>query len=169
MEKKRKASIFSVFTVALLVSVAVGLFMQSSGLTPSYLVFAGDSSPDEYGNKIVRVIIYQNLTGEFEAVYTLECADYITGMTIEIDANYPTNMRVTVQIKKTLCDDGMQKAIDYTRVYWTISTVCTDKLGVQMGGVQGVGDYYLVPYLSDEWTPVSDTTYSVSLDYEAYY
>jgi len=167
---KKKASLISAVALALVISVAFGLFMQHSGLTPAYLVFALDSNPDSYGNKIVWVCVLQNQTGLFEIVTTITTSNYTSSMTVEIDANYPTYLRTFVQINKTLCDDYIDYADDRTRVYFNISTVCTDELGVKTGSIQAEGDFYQVYYdCQVEWTPATDTAYDCTVEYEAYY
>ena len=171
MEKKRKASLtFGAVALALMIALAVGLFMQRSGLTPAYLVFAVGSTPDSYGNKIVWVVVLQNLTGTFEIVTVIDTSNYTSGMIVEIDANYPTYLRTFVQINKSLCGDYIDLADDYTRVYFNISTVCTNELGVKTGSIQSSGDFYQVYYNCEvEWTPTTDTAYECTVEYEAYY
>ena len=167
-KKKKKASIFSAVALAVMVSVVAGLFMQRSGLTPSYLVFASDSNPDGYGNMIYAVDIWQNKTGNFEEITGIVYTTYTEGQTVEIDANYPTKLLARVFINKTLCGNNIDLADDYTRVYWNISTVCTDFVGIYKE-TGSAGDFYEVFYWSKTWTPATDIEYSVSIHYEAYY
>lgn len=170
MEKRKKASIFSVFTAALLISVAVGLFMQSSGLAPmSKLLVYAQSNPDSYGNKILLICIMHGET----TLASISIEDYIHGMTIELDANQDIYVNVQVLINITLCNSDLSLAIDYTRVYFNISGVCTNEPGICGGSFYYIIDdppkYIQVEYAGPVWTTVADTTYEVSVKYEAYY
>lgn len=164
MEKRKKASVtFGAVALALTVAVAFGVVMQRSGLTPAYLVFAGDSAPDSYGNKIVQLTVFQ--TGGWYSTTSYE--DYTSGMTIEITANIVTWMQIHVHINKTLCVEP--EADDYTRVYMNISGgVKTDEL-LTWFSTASDGDFYRVIYNCTDWTPAIDTSYDVTVEYEAYY
>lgn len=166
MEKKRKASLtFGAVALALMVSMAVGLFMQRSGLTPAYLVFATGSTPDSYGNMVRQVWMIQEAQGK---TWDIDYGEYTEGMTQEIDANYQTKIIVAVNINKTLAGDPGEAAA-YTRVYLNISTVFTDQL-LAYWEVDDIDvGFYTVKYNSTLWTPATDTSYDVTVEYEAYY
>jgi len=166
MEKRKKASVtFSAVALALIVSIGVGLFMQRSGLTPSYLVFAGDSTPDSYGNMVRQVWMIQAAQGKS---WDIDYGEYTEGMTVEIDANYQTQIIVAVNINKTLANDPGEAAA-YTRVYLNVSTVFTDQL-LTYWQVQDLdAGFYTVTYNSTLWTPSADTVYACTVEFEAYY
>ena len=170
MEKRKKASLtFSVIAIALMVSMAAGLFMQRSGLAPkSYIVFATGSTPDEYGNKIHQLDVLQKEGIYWYVVVHITEVNYTSGMTAEIDSNMLTKLRIQVYINKTLVTDCTD-AVAKTRVYLNISTVFTNQLMSYTGGCEGAGDYWAVTYESTSWTPVTDTAYDVAVKYEAYY
>lgn len=172
MEKRKKASLISAVALALMVSMAAGLFMQHSGLAPkSYLVFAGDSNPDEYGNQIEYVRVWQNKTGSWETAVIIYDFNYTQDMTVEIDANYPTYLSISVYINRTLCENNINLADDYTRVYVNVSTVFTNQLATwqESNGDLPPFTIYRVLYTTTTWTPATDTTYDVTVKYEAYY
>lgn len=165
---KKKASVIGIVALALMISVTLGLFMQRSGLTPAYLVFAVDSNPDSHGNRIESLKVYQNKTGSFDWVATIDTGNYTSDMTVEIDANYPTFFAVAVRINNTLAsstDDAKSK----TRVYLNISEgVYTNEDLTAVSSDPG-GDWYYVVYQCDPWTPTTDTLYNCAVRYEAYY
>ena len=164
MEKKRKASLtFGAIALAIMISVAIGVFMQRSGLTPSYLAFAVGSTPDAYGNKIAQFTVFQ-VGGWFDATSYL---DYTSGMTIEISANTVTWLQIHVHINKTLTSQG--DADDYTRVYMNISHGKKTNELLTWFSTASDGDFYRVIYNCTNWTPATDTAYQVDVRYEAYY
>lgn len=164
MEKKRKASLtFGAVALALMIALAVGVFMQRSGLTPkSYLVFATGSTPDAYGNKIAQLTVFQ--PDWFDATSYL---DYESEMTIEISANTLTWMQIHVHINKTLCVEPL--ADDYTRIYMNISEGEKSNELLTWFSTASDGDFYRVIYNCTSWTPATDTAYDVDVAYQAYY
>ena len=110
----------------------------------------------------------QDKTGSFQPVACITSSNYTSGMTVEIDANYNTRLYIIVLINQSLCNNDIDLADDYTRVYVTISTVCTNELATFLN-VGYSGDFFEVRYLSVTWSPASDMTYSVTVDYDAYY
>lgn len=168
---KKKASLISAVALALMVSMAAGLFMQRSGLTPAYLVFALDSNPDSYGNMInlVKINTYEG-AGPWDEVWHITPSNYTSGMTLEVDANLLCFIRAEVKLNDTLASTW-EEARDYTRVYLNISGVFTNKLLGFVGFAAPSGGLWTISYglTSGNWTLQTDTSYAISLKYEAYY
>lgn len=172
MEKKRKASLtFSVVALALMVSLAVGLFMQSSVLTPiSKLLVYAQSNPDSYGNQISWVKIYQIHGASHDVVRYITDSNYTSGMTLEVDANYETYLKIRVLLSDTLASDIMD-AEAKTRVYLTVSGIFTNELLDAKGSGSGPAGFYWIEFGDQtyNWATAADTVYECTVKYEAYY
>lgn len=170
MEKiRKKASIVGLATTALLVTIALSLFMQYVPMS-KLLVYA-QSDPDEYGNRIFIMYVNQYQDGEWCRFVICHYSGYTENMTFEIDANFETRVEVHVLINKTLAPTW-QNARDYTRVYVNVSTICTDQLLSYNDAWTDQGDFWSIGYeqtVGNAWTPAIDTIYQVDLKYEAYY
>ena len=138
-------------------------------------VWATGSAPDQYGQQIYEVIIYQNISGSYIQAQTIMASNqgggnYSSGMTLSITSNVQTYFYVAVLMNSTLIT-GSPSAD--TRVYLNVTGIYTNALMIYNSYS---GNYPSAPfddvvyeYPSTYWTPAASTTYSISLLYQAYY
>lgn len=174
--KTKGASIIGITLLSVIVGLVVLQFGQSVGVGPlSKLTVLAAGIPDSYGNRIGLVSVYQNTTGSWTIVTSVSYTAFTNGTTLSVPANQKTLVYATVWLNDTLASD-VSTAITRTRVYITISGVTTSTLMTSSSGTY-VAPYYilLLGYPStiasptSVWTPATDTTYTVTLQYQAYY
>lgn len=140
----------------------------------STLVFAS-GTPDAYGNRICTLRFYQNTTGSWAQVNTLEYADYTSGYTMNIPSGEHTIVYVLVFLNDTMADNSTQ-AEEFCRVILTIEAVTTE-LMVQEGVTSHIGGFYWVQFWypniytapTETWIPNADTTYNMVIEYQAFF
>jgi len=182
-KKRIKIGLLGTASIALLLLVVSGMFIESSGLTGGSWHTIAEGSlastmagiPDAYGNYIAYVRIYQNTTGSWVAVTSVNYLTFTNGSTLSIPANQKTIVEIEVLLNDTLASD-LSTAIARTRVYITITGVTTSTLmtystGSHIGPVWDLRYAYPSPTSSPTslWTPATDTTYSTLAQYQAYY
>jgi len=158
------------------VGLAVLNFGQSTGLGPmSKLAVYAAGIPGSYGNYIYDFKVYQNASGSWAQVTSINYLTFTNGTTLSIPANVKTIVSATVWLNGTLAAD-LATAITRTRVYITIAGVTTSTLMTSRSGVTGGGGYVLyydypstIYTATSVWTPATDTTYTVTIQYQAYY
>ena len=149
-------------SLALIMAILLLLATHQTLLHQSLIVFAA-GNPDGYGNAINTMSIYQN---EIQVAYATT-SNYSSGMTLEIDSSILTRIVATVRLNLTLAS-SQSDAKDKTRVFLNISDVVSNQNMTFWQSGQDA-NYYYVSYNSSLWTPDVDTTYNVTLDFDAYY
>lgn len=140
----------------------------------STLVFAA-GTPDAYGNRIASLAFFQNYTGSWIEVNSLDYADYTSGYTMNIPSGKHTIIFMLVWLNDTLADNATQ-AEEYSRVFLTIEEEPTI-LMVQSGPTSDLAGFYWVQlwYPNDyttpteTWVPAADTTYNMVFEYQAFF
>ena len=167
MKNKHKIMLVSIVVAGLVGLMGYGYMVQQN--PKAFLVFAVGSQPDIYGNKIRQVGIHQiRGGGQWYDIITYE--EYQSGMTMDIVANYPTNIAVAVDINKTLCPGGVAQAKNLVRVYLSISNgVKTNELMTWLQSVDEYPGFYSVLLNSTSWVPATGVLYTVTTNYQAYY
>jgi hypothetical protein len=181
---KKRVGLFSSAITAILVSSILVLAMQNTGIGPtSKLAVYAAGTPDAYDNRIGILQIYQNTTGSWAVVATLSTSDYVPSYTLTIPANQQTIIEVGVILNSSLAratpgaTPDLTTAEARTRVYITISGVVTSGAMILSTGwlvnpyyFQVVFDYpSTLAAHTTTWIPVTDTTYTVTILYQAYY
>jgi len=161
--KSKYAVLTSMVLAGLIAMVGFGYMIQQN--PKSFLAFAVGSQPDSYGNKINFVAIYQNRGGGQWST-SIQYSAYQSGMTVEIVANYPTWIMVSVFINQTLVTGA---PADIVRVYLSVAGVKTNELMTVYGTYGPAFGFYQVLHNSTQWTPESGVTYGVTVNYQAYY
>jgi hypothetical protein len=174
---------FSLIEVGLIVSIillATGVFSVYTKTGPlSKLTVLAAGIPDAYGSRIASFTVLQNTTGSWNTITSVDYTTFTNGTTLSIPANQKTIIEVLVYLNSTLASD-IGTAITRTRVYLTISGVVTSSLMVYshslsspVSGMWWIDYDYPASYVggspSSVWTPATDTTYTITVLYQAYY
>jgi len=179
--KTRNFSIVGIVLLSVIVGLAIVSFGQSTGIGPmSKLAVYAAGIPDSYGNRIYAFSVWQNATGTWTTATTVTYAAFTNGTTLSIPANVKTILEVSVLLNYSMAPD-LATASGRARVYLTITGVYTSAAMIYSGGMPypGGGPYthwylaYQYPATTASptsvWTPATDTTYSTSVLYQAYY
>jgi len=172
---------FSYIGIVLAVSIcllALGIlnvYTRTSPLSKITVMAAG--VPDSYGSRIDQFTVFQNTTGTWTDVTHVVYTTFTNGTTLSMPANQKTILEVIVWLNSTLAPD-LSTAATRTRIYITISGVTTATLMTYSHGsvIPLSGMWWLTYYYPSKlttptsvWTPATDTTYTVTLQYQAYY
>jgi hypothetical protein len=186
-KKRIKIGLLGTASIALLLLVVSGMFLESSGLTGGSWHTIAEGSlastmsgiPDAYGNRIQQVKIWQNSTGTWSVITSIFYTVFTNGSTLSIPANQKTIVEIGVYINDSLVvPNDLTTAIARTRVYLTITGVTTSTLmTINSGDCTHIGVVWILSYEwpstttspTSLWTPATDTTYSTLVQYQAYY
>jgi len=155
------------------VIAASAFSLLHAGNTPKsmFIVYAA-GTPDSYGNQILSLNIQQNQTGSWATVAIVTNDQYTPSMNVEVDAGYPTRFAVSVKLNYTMASSTAEAETN-TRVYITVATKYTSQMSDSRAGSDYSTYWYVLHecYTSGDWdfTTASDTTYAVTIDYDAYY
>jgi len=174
---KKRVSLFAVIIMGLLIATVVAVLLQNSGITPKATIGIayGAGTPDALGNRISTVYFQQNSTGQWSTVGILGYANYVLNYNLTIPANQHTIIRIDVHLNISLAPDVATAAMR-VKVYLTISGVVTSASMTYVGGFSA-GDHWTLelgwPSASfpppSTWIPATDTTYTLTFQYQAYY
>jgi len=168
MEKKF-VLLVSLSLVAILALVMLGGTMENS--PGAILKVYGQSQPDIYGNKIRRVEIlkYNASVGVWQEVAEITNDTYTDGMTIQVPANIPLKISVTVYLNKTLAPDGATaesraKVFVTGEGYW-------NNYELPEKGASDAGNFWSINCytMSSNFTLPTDASVSCTVEYQAYY
>jgi len=176
ISRNQKLGLFSSVLIMVLASVFISSALMDSGVLPkAFLNVYAAGVPDSYGNKIDYVAFMQNSTGSWVATATVTSTTYTNGTSVIINANQHTIIVVSVYLNITLAS-SLGEASTRARVYINITGVVTNGVCVYTGGVNAgvfwaLGYSYPSPTSSPTttWIPATDTTYPVTVLYQAYY
>jgi len=176
---KHKFSIIGIVLTVTVCLLAVGFLSAYTKTGPmSKITVMAAGVPDSYGNEILSFNVCQNTTGFWGTISYVDYTTFTNGTTLSIPANQKTIIEIVVRINRTLLSaDSSAQAKAQTRVYLTISGVISSTL-LTIKTAAGpytswwyVYFYYPASYDSPTsvWTPATDTTYTVTIQYQAYY
>ena len=171
----RKIGLLSIILVAVLVGSVAVFYSGGSGGIARFIVY-GAGTPDSYGNRIAEFAIYQNASGTWTQITSVGYTSYTPGYSLSVPANQHTILRVTVYLNNTLAT-SVSQASTRTRVYLNVSGVVTNFAmvygsGTNIGSIYWALIYYyptVITSPTSTWIPATDTTYTVTLQYQAYY
>lgn len=181
MNKKNiNVSLLASIIVAVLIVAAAAMCMQNSGIAPfskATIVAYAAGTPDALGNRIDTVYFYQNATGSWAQVATLSYSDYVLNYNLTIPANQHTIVFCSTRLNYSLAPD-VATSMARTRVYLTISGVVSSASMLSFGGTNYGSSYWLdskswpsatFSSPTSTWIPATDTTYTITFQYQAYY
>ena len=175
---KKKVSLLGVILLAVLVAAASAMFLMNSGVVPfskiSMVAYAA-GTPDALGNQITEIGFQQNSTGSFALVGNLVYTNYVLNYNLTIPANQHTLVYANVLLNHTLAADA-GTALARCRVYLTISGVTTSAAMIGLTSYT-FGSYWFCQFVwpssstppTSTWIPATDTTYTITFQYQAYY
>lgn len=163
MDKKKGIIVTTVFGCLLILSVA-SLFLERANIAQFRVYGAG--TPDSYGNRIEYVKVQQNSSGSWTTEVYITNVNYTADATHQIQ-NAFTRLLVGVLLNVTLADNATH-AESNTRVYANVTGVYTDE-ELTVNTSSSNATYYKVEYLLNPWQAQADTTYNITLLYQAYY
>jgi len=175
---KKRVSLYASIILATLIVAASALFLTNSGIAPfskATIVAYAAGTPDALGNQIADVGFYQNSTGSWASVASLYTTSYVLNYNLTIPANQHTIVMCEVLLNSSLAS-STAIAMARVRVYLTISGVVTSASMIVVGGGL-VGTAYAITCLwpstmtspTSTWIPATDTTYTITFQYQAYY
>jgi len=176
---KKRVSLFASAFLIVLVTTATALYMTNSGIAPfpkaSIAAYAA-GTPDALNNRITSISFQQNATGSWAQVAILYASSYVLNYNLTIPANQHTIVYCVVSLNYTLAPDA-STAMARVRVYLTISGVVTSASMIPSTAVLIPYDCWQVtlgyPSIStpptSTWIPSTDTTYTITYQYQAYY
>ena len=178
MNKKRVSLVGSILLVVL-VTTASALYLTNSGIAPfpkANIVAYAAGTPDALGNQIAYISFRQNTTGSWATVAVLYASSYVLNYNLTIPANQHTRVYCEVNLNYSLASSGADAHLK-VRIYLTISGVVTSDLMLDYGVASIPGSYWAVgkgwPSISTPatttWIPATDTTYTITFQYQAYY
>jgi hypothetical protein len=175
---KKRVSLYASIILATLIIAASALFLTNSGIAPfskATIVAYAAGVPDALGNRISAVSFGQNSTGSWSTVASLAYGSYVLNYNLTIPANQHTLVSCVVFLNSSLAADAAT-AMSRTRVYLTISGVVTSASMIVQGATLVAPNYWVTlqwPSVgsppASTWTPATDTTYTITFQYQAYY
>ena len=174
---KKKVSLFAVISIGLLIAAAAAVVLQNSGIMPKATIGIayGAGTPDALGNCISSLQFTQNTTGSWTNVATLTSSSYVLNYNLTIPANQHTRIGIYVYLNISLAPDA-STALARVRVYVTISGVVTSASMIPVSATSVLLVWVcLLMYPStgipatSTWIPATDTTYTITVQYQAYY
>jgi len=170
----KNLSFLSIALIAVLVGVILATYSGGNG-PARFLVYAA-GTPDAKGNMIYYFRASQNATGTWTSIGDLLYSSYIPGYSYSLPANQHTILSVVVYLNYTLAPD-LATASGRARIYLNISGVVTNFAMVYGSGINIGTTYWALTYYypsvvtspTTTWIPATDTTYTVTLQYQAYY
>ena len=166
MKNKHKIMLVSIVLAGLIGLMGYGYMVQQN--PKAFLAFAVGSQPDNYGNKIRAINIYQIRSGGLWSTI-IDYDTYQSGVTLDIIANCKTWLVSFVDINKTLVPGGLGQADDLTRVYLSISGVKSNELMTYISTIWPDEGFWTVLFNSTSWVPAAGVLYTVTANYQAYY
>ena len=177
-DHRKGFSLVGIVLGAIIVGLAVFSWGQSIGVTPmSKLVVYAAGVPDSYGDRIFGFYVYQNTSGSWTQITSVEYNSFTNGTTLSIPANQKTIVLCLAHLNVTFAPDA-STALTRTRVYITISGIVSSTLMTASGSAYdglynkwGCSHWYpsSTSTATSVWTPTTDTTYTVTIQYQAYY
>jgi hypothetical protein len=157
-------------TLVITMLAAAALFLPAQ----TQLVYAA-GSPDSYGDCILLFQVWQNNTGTYLFKGAVSSSNYTGNFQFRVDAGPAIMFNVTVCLNYAFAT-SISEAVENTRVYMNISgggaVGWTNHLLASNNGGTDCGTYWSVTW-SDVWNeashPAAETTYTVTVLYQAYY
>jgi hypothetical protein len=173
---KKKATIFGVPLTVLVLALVLALFLTASSPNKSWhTVYEGAlaaGTPDAHGDRIYSVSVAQNTTGSWSTVAFLDYTSYVNGTTLTFPSTEYTNIFVKVLFAKALAATLGAAQAD-TRIYLTITGVYTSATMVYSSGYGFDASFWALTYqypgITTPWIPAIDTSYAITIQYQAYY
>lgn len=145
---------------------------NASRMPGAVLQVYAQSNPDAYGNEIsiVHISYYNSSDGLWYLLEDIISSEYTEGMTIQVPSDTPLKIGVYVMLNGTLASDPTD-AENKVKVFVTVDAQwdhleLTEKSAEMLGG----GQWYRVWCgTSYNFTMPPDTSWSVTIEYQAYY